>query len=129
MKRMKQAGCMNKRFRLKYQFRTGICFLFLLPAFFSCNPESKKTSEKEASAKELAVPDFNADSAFIFVKNQVDFGPRIPNSESHGKCADFLAEKLRSYHARVTVQQGQLKGFDNKLLNFSNIIASYDTAN
>src|SRR5687767_15761299 len=35
--------------------------------------------------EKVTVPDFNADSAYFFVKKQVDFGPRIPNTDAHRK--------------------------------------------
>ena len=35
-------------------------------------------------------PTFNADSAYSYVKAQTDFGPRVPNSTAHKKCAEWL---------------------------------------
>ena len=46
------------------------------------------------SAVKIEKPKFNADSAYRFVKEQVDFGPRFPNNEAHAKCAIYLENKL-----------------------------------
>src|SRR5688500_19459663 len=47
------------------------------------------------STRKVDVPKFNADSAFFFIKNQVDFGPRVPNSKAHRKTGDYLLKKLK----------------------------------
>ena len=44
---------------------------------------------------QIPVPDFNADSAFFFVKKQVDFGPRVPNSPAHKKCAAWFVQEFK----------------------------------
>lgn len=36
-----------------------------------------------------------------YLKRQVDFGPRVPVSEAHRLCADWLASKLRAMGAKV----------------------------
>lgn len=72
------------------------------------------------------VPSFNADSAFRFVEQQVEFGPRTPNSEAHKKCADFLASTLKRYCDTVIIQSFTTKAFDNKMLQAQNIIGSFN---
>ena len=113
------------------QWAVGAC---LLPTaycllFSSCQTESDKQKHTEfPPAKVIPTPDFNADSAFQFVKAQVDFGPRVPNSEAHAKCAEYLAAKFRSYKAEVIVQQAEVKAFDGKVLKMKNIIAQFNPA-
>ena len=93
----------------------------------ACNAsDHPKTGEKGAvKAGTVSIPAFNADSAYLYVKQQVDFGPRIPNSPAHEKCADFLVQKLQTYCKNVIVQKGQVKAFNGTILNFKNIIASF----
>ena len=109
--------------------KNSFYIIVLAGAFLTaCNaPDRSKThgSKEEVKTKTVNVPDFNADSAYLYVKQQVDFGPRIPNSPAHEKCADFLVQKLQTYCRKVIVQKGQAKGFDGKVLNFKNIIASF----
>ncbi|TLX77556.1 M28 family peptidase [Labilibacter sediminis] len=93
----------------------------------SCNLSQvkNKTNTKNKSARVVDVPVFDADSAYYFVKGQVDFGPRVPNSKPHELCAAYLADKLRGYGADVIVQEAQVRAFDNTLLNAKNIIGQY----
>lgn len=94
---------------------------------FSCNQGNKKDNKKETeTSNQITTPDFNADSAYYFVKQQVDFGPRIMNSKQHDECADFLINKVKSYNAKVIVQKGEVKAFDGKMLKIQNIIASFN---
>jgi Zn-dependent M28 family amino/carboxypeptidase len=74
----------------------------------------------------LKIPPFNSDSAYSYVKAQVDFGPRVNNSPAHEKCAVYLTKKLKQYCQDVTVQKGQVKAFNGTMLNFKNLIASYN---
>jgi len=96
----------------------------------SCNHaghnQNAGNEEKQKQAEPLKVPLFNADSAYAYVKIQVAFGPRVCNSAAHEKCADFLVKKLKQFCPDVIVQKGQVKAFNGTLLNFKNIIGSYN---
>jgi glutaminyl-peptide cyclotransferase len=113
-------------------FFTRLGMFVLLWALCSCNGKSpNKQQPVDESPKTvrapvmLPVPDLNADSAYAFVKAQVDFGPRIPGSKAHAACAEWLAEKLRSYIPEVMIQKGVATTFDRKKYEIKNIIASY----
>lgn len=84
----------------------------------------EKKSEK-ATTPHIAVPVFNADSAYAFVQKQVDFGPRVPNTEPHKKTAQYLESKLRSYGAQVFVQSFKATTVDGNVVELKNIIASF----
>ncbi len=72
------------------------------------------------------VVEFNADSAYTYVDRQVKFGPRVPNTEAHRRCGEYLAEELKRRGAQVHVQEMQLKAFDGTLLNARNIMGMYN---
>lgn len=94
----------------------------------SCGGDKKERAraiEAMEDEKDINVPDFNADSSYVFVQKQVGFGPRVPNTEAHRKTASFLKEKLEEYGARVTVQQFSATTFDNNELQLQNIIGSF----
>lgn len=80
----------------------------------------------ESVAIPANLPTFSADSAFSYLKQQVEFGPRVPNSEAHRKAADWLAAELRRHGAEVTLQQASLKAFDGTQLNAVNIFGSFN---
>ena len=83
-------------------------------------------SEKSKKQKTIKIPSFNADSAYQYVDEQVAFGPRVPNTDAHTKCANYLSSKLKEFGADVIVQEAQLIAFDNKVLNAKNIIGQYN---
>ncbi|HEX8061242.1 MAG TPA: glutamine cyclotransferase, partial [Cyclobacteriaceae bacterium] len=85
-----------------------------------------KKNEKPATAATVEVPDFSADSAYAFVQKQVDFGPRVPNSEAHKKTSEYLEKKLKSFGAQVYIQSFTSKAYDGTPLNLKNIVASFN---
>jgi len=93
----------------------------------SCNfaPAKTNSSKKKKQKASIETPVFNADSAYHYIQNQVDFGPRVPNTEAHSKCADYLTQKLTTFGANVIVQDAQVRAFDNTLLHAKNIIGQY----
>ena len=94
----------------------------------SCNQPAKQETAKQDSvpaAPKAAVPVFDADSAYASVKTQVDFGPRVPNTPAHEKCAAYLTGLMKSYTDHVLVQKGQVYAYNKTTLNFQNIIASW----
>ena len=100
---------------------TVICAVFL-----ACNSnENKKIETKEKDSEKILVPNFNEDSAYYFVKRQVDFGPRVPNSKEHLLCGNYLVNILNKYADTVIEQKAILKNFQGKSLNMRNIIASF----
>jgi hypothetical protein len=88
-------------------------------------PSGKQPTSGLALKPDLATPYFNADSAYHFIETQVNFGPRVPNTPEHIACANYLAEKLKSYGANVIVQEGEVVAFDNTKLQIRNIIGEF----
>lgn len=104
---------------------------FLLLLIFSCTDREERNRKQEAPAEVPAkdrpmikAPEFNADSAFYFVKKQVDFGPRVPNTKAHEQCAAFLIATFKKYNLIVDVQEGEVKAFNGDVLRIKNIMAS-----
>ncbi|MDO4164312.1 MAG: M28 family peptidase [Bacteroides sp.] len=102
-------------------------FVLLLVAAVSCSSNKKAaTDSEEGIAKTIVnVPAFDADSAWQYVKSQVDFGPRVPNTAAHRACGDYLAAKLEQFGAKVYNQYADLAAYDGNLLKARNIIGSY----
>lgn len=105
-------------------------FSFLAILFFSCS-DTKTTSKKEntqpkVSKPVLPVPDFNADSAYTFVEEQVAFGPRVPNTMQHQLCGDYLVEQLKSFGWEVIEQTFETEAYDGTMLKGRNIIGSFN---
>ena len=86
-------------------------------------------SESVAAGDVVSQPplaNFNADSAYSFIQKQVDFGPRVPNTEAHKAAGNWLSDKLRGYGLNVIEQKANLKAFDGTMLNARNIFAQYN---
>ena len=87
-------------------------------------PKNVKIGNNET--KNVQVPAFDADSAFAFVKTQTDFGPRVPLSEAHEQCCEWLVSKLSEYADTVMVQDFRTRLYTNKGIDGKNIIASFN---
>jgi Zn-dependent M28 family amino/carboxypeptidase len=97
-----------------------ILFIFI---FSGCKQTSQSSNQKVA--EQIKVPVFVADSAYQFIQSQVDFGPRVPNTDAHAQCAAYLSAKLKSFGAEVTEQKADLKAFNGTVLKAVNIIGSF----
>ncbi|MES2836253.1 MAG: M28 family peptidase [Bacteroidota bacterium] len=109
-----------------------ICLVVATLFFVACSNDSatKQNVEENILTEEkkvlVATPQFNADSAYAFIKKQVDFGPRVPGTKNHQQCADYLTAKLKNYGAEVMVQNGKVNTYDKKTFDLKNIIASFN---
>ncbi|MBI4420484.1 MAG: M28 family peptidase [Gemmatimonadetes bacterium] len=79
-----------------------VCLLLFLAAT-GCGSRSERPRE------------FNGDSALAYVREQLAFGPRIPNTEAHRQTGDWILARLRARADTVTVQ------------SFTHVAASGDT--
>ncbi|MDH4057142.1 MAG: M28 family peptidase [Cyclobacteriaceae bacterium] len=102
--------------------------IIIVAGLFSCSSDKeKKASQGDGKpSKVVSIPNFNADSAYFFIQKQVDFKPRIPNSEAHKKAGDFFIEQFKAFGAEVTVQEFEATSYDNTKLFLRNIIASFN---
>lgn len=98
---------------------------FLL--FVGCSTEEE--GGLKFSEKGREVPAFNADSAYQFVEKQVNFGPRVPNSEAHQQALKYFEDKFQEYAGRnaVYVQRFEAEGYD-ETLQLANVIAAFNTS-
>lgn len=104
-------------------FFLGILLVFL--SIYAC--KENKTQQQQQKQVELPpLPDFNSDSAYAFVKAQIDFGPRVPNTKAHVNCGDYLINKMKGWCDTVIVQAGTVTAFDKTRLSFRNIISSFN---
>src|SRR5690606_33365141 len=107
--------------------------LLLTFSFFACEDDTKKNTQKAEKQQPIKTtfiplekPEFNEDSAYLYVQQQVDFGPRFPNNDAHGKCANFLKNKLASFGFSTQIQEGKATTFNNKNITIKNIIGTYN---
>lgn len=111
------------------RFPIALLLILILATFSACKQKNTNTSDKTEESEEvksIKAADFNADSAYYFVQQQVKFGPRVPNSKAHAKCAGWMEETLKKYTTQVVVQPFTAKAYDGTTLNCKNIIASFN---
>lgn len=109
--------------------------LFFACSLAACNstqsqrPETPTVTEKVTHQTKSSTPVFEADSAYAYVARQVAFGPRVPNTQSHKACGDYLAAELKRHGAQVFEQEAVLTAYDGTKLQARNIIGSFDPEN
>lgn len=118
---------------MKSLFNTlSICTILVLT---SCQPEPKiDTSNNNTTTTNTTVnekprvipPDFNADSAYAFIKAQSDMGPRVPGSTAHKKAVAYYESYFKKLGAEVKVMGNNVTTFDGKQWRIDNVIASFN---
>ncbi len=103
--------------------------LVLSVALMGCdndNSNAGSSSQPTEILQPVPVPKFDRDSAFSFVREQVAFGPRVPNSDAHRRCAEWLVQKFQSLDLKVTEQPFRARAYTGTMLNGVNIIGQYN---
>ena len=104
-----------------------LTIILLLTAFMACSSNNKTVDNTEKKTKvTVNVPGFNADSAYQYIQAQADFGPRVPNTQAHKACGEYLAAQLEKFGAKVYNQYADLVAYDNTILKARNIIGAYN---
>ena len=100
----------------------------VLLSITSCDNKqnSKPVTQTAAPVKEVVVPSFNADSAYNYVKKQLEFGPRVPDSEAHAQCAEWFIDFFNEKADTVYVQDFRTRLYNGKSIDGKNIIASFN---
>ena len=105
--------------------------LVIASLIVSCQTEEtpKKSKSTKSAKPTVEVPAFSSDSAFVYVEEQVAFGPRVPNSDAQLACAKYLSDKLKSFDFEVIEQKGEVLAYNKKKLRMINIIGRYKPEN
>lgn len=108
---------------MKTHFLPVFFLLFLL--FISCSPEGADLSFERQGRD---VPAFSADRAYQFIEQQVESGPRVPNTTAHRQTKEYLRDHFSEYAGSRNVF---LQEFDRVVygdtLSMANILASFGT--
>lgn len=81
-----------------------------------------------AEADTVSVPQFSADSAYSSIVRQCGMGPRVPGTEAHAKCAEYIASEFEKLGYTVVRQRATLPRYDGVAMKSVNIFATSDTA-
>ena len=116
------------RIKMKKTLITVGCALLALAACNNPSDKNIKTIE-QVDYTSVSIPDFVADSAYRYVAEQLEFGPRVPGTKEHKQCAEYLISKMQQWADTVYVQDFNTVLWDGKEVKGSNIIASFDPKN
>ena len=65
---------------------------------------------------------FDGQAALALAQQQCDFGPRVPATPAHAKCAEWLTTTLKASCDTVIVQQGKVTTGQGNTLGIKNIV-------
>ena len=82
----------------------------------SCQTKTKTTPADVRCA-------FSADSAYTYIAQQLAFGPRVPGTEAHEACGDWLVSELARHGTQVKSQYGTMTNYAGKAQDIRNIVA------
>ncbi|MDI9318899.1 MAG: M28 family peptidase [Phycisphaerales bacterium] len=109
----------------------SILKLLFVPLCFilqSCGGEDQENKNDSrtpiTNIPKVSIPNFNPDSAYNYIQEQLNFGFRTPGSIGQKKCADWMQQKLKTFCDTVYRQSTQVKGGDGKMLPCINLIGS-----
>ena len=92
----------------------------------ACTNNQTKAVDENRVEKSPEKIEFNADSAYNHIDAQVGFGPRIPGSEGHLQCQDYIIRQLEKFNADTIIEHRSIvKNFKGENLPINNILARY----
>ena len=100
-----------------------LAFLFVASCSDSGSGSKTNTNEEVALVK---APDFDADKAYEFVQKQVDFGPRVPNTQAHKQASAWFKETLEGFGATVYMQEFEDNVYDGTRVELVNVIGAFN---
>jgi len=109
-----------------------LIYLFIFGLFFTaCQGDSQQktaTTTPKPAVKKIPIPRFDRELAYNFVAKQVEFGPRVPNTEAHTATKNWLVSQLKEHGATVIEQDFKATAYTGTVFNSTNIIGQYNPA-
>lgn len=101
--------------------------LILLLASCRSNSTKPKTDDSSVQTQlQVSLPVFEGDSAYAYVAAQTRFGPRVPGTQAHKACADWLIRRLDEWADTVVVQPFKTRVYDKTIFDGQNIVAIFN---
>ena len=102
--------------------------LLLSVVLGSCHTKSGRTETQVNQETLQSAVIFNADSAYNFIKQQLDCGPRVPGTPGHRACADLIVNTLDSYGAdTILLQPTVVENYLGGKMPIVNIMGRFNT--
>jgi glutaminyl-peptide cyclotransferase len=87
----------------------GIALVAFLSGCTTDKPKPKPPVVIQEQPK-IIIPKFSGQNAYDFVQKQVDFGPRVPETEAHTKCAEWLKKHFQTLVPKLLSKKLMSKG-------------------
>lgn len=102
--------------------------LLLASACSGSGQASGGTQAESGNNSPVAVtaPVFNGDSAMMYVRELLSFGPRVPGTEAQVQAADWLQQQLTRHGATVEVQRTEATAYNGTRLPIINVTGRYN---
>lgn len=112
---------------MKYFRMLALGSLLMSAVALSCGEGN--SSEQGEISSDMNLPSFNHDSAYSYVARQCSFGPRVPGSDAHQACLDWMVAFFKANGAdTVIVQKGEKTLYDGSVKPLRNLVAVYGQA-
>ncbi|MBI5464170.1 MAG: M28 family peptidase [Ignavibacteriales bacterium] len=85
-----------------------------------------ESSSRSGQPTQTVVPTFDGHKALTYLQRQVDFGPRVPNSEAHQKCLAFFLGHLKALSDTVETQEFTNDHLRLGKIDLTNVIARFN---
>ena len=131
MRYVVSASQRNKTYRIFLLpiMKMTLLYILLAALVTACGGSGSSTSEASAAdtaatvaTQQVHSEPFDGRAALALAQQQCDFGPRVPATPAHAKCAEWLTTTLRASCDTVIVQQGTVTTGQGKSLGIKNII-------
>ena len=106
-----------------------LLYIVLAALLTTCGSTGSSVSTSESTTDTTATvnrPPFDGEGAYALTSQQCDFGPRVPGTSAHAKCADWLVATLKASCDTVMIQTGTVQTFKSGSLAIKNIIGVFN---
>ena len=90
-----------------------------------CKTDPKPVAPPPAQVK-INIPKFVQDTAYSYIEQQLNFGPRVPGSEAAQQARGWMEDKLQAAGATVYSQEFRTKHYDGSDMRGTNIIGAFN---
>ena len=110
-----------------FKMKMTLLFIALVALMTACGSTGSTTANSDNTETTTAATTstrktFDGNGAWELTRQQCDFGPRVPATPAHTKCADWLTESLKASCDTVILQTGTVQTATEGNLGIKNII-------
>ena len=108
--------------------RMTLLYIVLAAVMAACGSTGTSTTSETnspdtaTSAAQAIRKAFDGEGAYALTRQQCDFGPRVPGTPAHAKCAEWLESTLKGSCDTVMVQTGTVQTATEGKMGIKNII-------